>query len=113
MQDVYRWYYERAKLAYASRQNDLTAVTPASLMPLSGAVGFGGAGRPGAQDGARARALYARTPGLSAHLRRGRHEAERYAAAYQDAYLRFASFWPGIIEGLWNNRELAKLWEDA
>lgn len=113
MQDVYRWYYERAKLAYASRQNDLTAVTPASLMPYPGpwvSVELDDRVR----KTALVRALFTREHlGYLRIWRRGRHEAERYAAAYQDAYLRFASFWPGIIEGLWNNRELAKLWEDA
>ena len=34
MQDVYRWYYERAKLAYANSQNDLNPVTAASLMRI-------------------------------------------------------------------------------
>lgn len=33
MQDVYRWYYERAKLTFAAHQKELIPVTAASLMP--------------------------------------------------------------------------------
>ena len=36
MQNVYRWYYERAKLASASRRPEVTSVTAASLMPYPG-----------------------------------------------------------------------------
>lgn len=110
MQDVYRWYYERAKIRHANRQNDLAAVTPASLMPYPG---------PWISDEldarvektALARAVFTREhAGYARILRRGRAEAERYAADYQGAYLRFWNFWPGIVDGLWNNRELAQLW---
>ena len=36
MQDVYRWYYERAKLTFAAHQKELIPVTAASLMPYPG-----------------------------------------------------------------------------
>ena len=45
--------------------------------------------------------------------RRGRAEAEQYAREYQDAYLRFASIWPTIVDGLWNDRDLAALIEET
>lgn len=113
MQDVYRWYYERAKLAHASRMNDLNAVTPASLMPYPG-LWISRELDSRVRNTALIRALFtAEHLGYLRIWRRGRAEAERYAAEYQGAYLRLMGFWPTIVDGLWNNRDLASLWGES
>ena len=113
MQDIYRWYYERAKLAHASRQNDLNAVTPASLMPYPGRW-ISSEFDERVRKTALVRALVTREHASYLRIwRRGRAEAEQYAREYQDAYLRFASIWPTIVDGLWNDRELAALIEET
>lgn len=112
MQDVYRWYYERAKLRSANRRNDLAAVTPASLMPYPGPWISDELDERVAKT-ALARTIFTREHrGYARIWRRGRAEAERYAHEYRGAYLRFQSFWPSIIDGLWNDCELAALWGD-
>ena len=67
MQDVYRWYYERAKLTFAAHQKELIPVTAASLMPYpvrgSRASSTTACARPhGSQY------VYPRARGISAHL---------------------------------------------
>ncbi len=110
MQDVYRWYYERAKIRYANRQNDLAAVTPASLMPYPGPwISDELDGR--VSKTAFARMIFTREhAGYARIWRRGRADAERYAHAHCAAYLQFQRFWPTIIDGLWHDRALAALW---
>ncbi|WP_041738731.1 glycosyltransferase [Coriobacterium glomerans] len=107
MQDVYRWYYEREKLACASRKKELLSVTAASLMPYPGpwiSVELDQRVRKTAFR----RALLTRE-----HLaywriwRRGSAEATRYARENAESYLRFQSFWPLIMNRLWLNEELA------
>lgn len=113
MQDVYRWYYERAKLAHVSRQPDLTAVSPMSLMPYPG---------PWVSrdlDERVRKTVIARTFLTREHggywriWRKGIAEAEEYARQNKARYLQFQSFWPTIMDGLWNNGELAKMLRDA
>ena len=112
MQDVYRWYYERAKVRYASRQNDLTAVTPASLMPYPGRW-ISDELDERVRTTALVRAVCTREHlGYARIWRRGREDAERYAAEYRSAYLRLLRFWPAVVEKLWNNRALMALWEE-
>ena len=111
MQDVYRWYYERAKLAHANRQNDLTAVTPESLMPYPG---------PWLShelpDRVR-RTAFARMILTGEHVgywhiwQHGRADAERYASEHCGSYLRFMSFWPTIVDGLWRDASLRGILE--
>lgn len=113
MQDVYRWFYERAKVEYANRQHDLNPVSPASLMPYPG---------PWISDQldqrvrktALARATLTREKG--AYLRivqSGIADAQTYAAANASNYVRFQSFWPAIMNGLWNDAELRAVIEGA
>ena len=112
MQDVYRWYYERAKLRQAARQNDLVAVIPASLMPYPGRW-ISDELDERVRRTALVRALVTREHGEYLRIwRRGRADAERYAAEYRGAYLRLLGFWPAVVERLWNNRACAALWED-
>ena len=107
LQNVYRWYYEREKLAYAARRPDLNQVTPASLMPYPG---------PWISDElddrvrktALARAVFTREHrGYWRIWRRGIGEAKEHARKNNSNYLRFETFWPTIMNSLWNNAELA------
>ena len=41
----------------------------------------------------------------------GRQDAERYAADNADQYLKFQSFWPSIMDGLWGDISLASMLE--
>ncbi len=113
MQDVYRWFYERAKVEYANRQHDLNPVSPASLMPYPG---------PWISDQLDQRvrktafARAALTREKAAYLRvaqSGIADAQAYAADNASNYVRFQSFWPAIMNGLWNDAELAAVIDGA
>lgn len=113
MQNVYRWYYERAKLSYASRQKEYNQVTPASLMP------YPGPWISHELDERVRRTSFARMlftgerRGYMRIWRRGREDAERYACNNAGKYLKFQSFWPSIMNGLWNDPVLAEMLERA
>ena len=111
MQNVFRWYYEREKLRYAERRPDLEQVTPASLMPYPG---------PWISDEldervrktAFVRMLLTREHrGYWYVWRHGIDEARAYARANASKYLRFETYWPAIINGLWNDSELTRILE--
>ena len=113
MQNVYRWYYERAKLSHAARQHDLVPVTPASLMPYPGPW-FSGELDERVRKTALARAVLTREhAGYMQIARHGRELAERYANDNKTKYLRLQSFWPSIMDGLWNDTNLVQMLEDA
>ena len=106
MQDVYRWYYERAKIAYANRQHDLNPVTPESLMPYPGPW-ISKQLDDRVRKTAAARAML--TPEKFAYLKilkDGIPEAESYARANASNYVRLQSFWPAIMNGLWNDIDM-------
>ena len=106
MQDVYRWYYERAKLLHASRLQELNQVTPASLMPYPGSWLTDELDERVART-ACVRFLFTREHAGYWHIwRHGRAQAERYARENEAHYLRFQSFWPSIMDGLWNDAGL-------
>lgn len=113
IQDVYRWYYERAKLAYASGQKDLNAVTPASLMP------YPGPWISSDLDDRVKKTAIVRTFCTHEHAsylkiwKSGIAEAKRYAAENCRNYLRFQSFWPTIMDGIWRDAELARTLEEV
>lgn len=113
MQDVYRWYYERAKLADANRHNELSPVTPASLMPYPGRwISSELDGR--VRKTALVRALLTREHAAYGRIWRcGRARAERYAREHTGKYLRFQSFWPSIMDGLWRDEKLRRMLEEA
>lgn len=113
MQDVYRWYYERAKLADANRQNDLTSVTPASLMPYPG-LWISPELDARVRKTALVRAVFTREHGAYLSiLRHGRDHAIRYARENTGKYLRFQSFWPAIMDGLWRDAQLDGLFKEV
>ena len=107
LQNVYRWLYERSKLAFASKREDLRQVTSASLMP------YPGRWISPEVDGRIAKTALARAvmgPNRGANFRiwwQGRHEAYAYAERNAPNYVRLLSFWPSVISGLWNNNDLA------
>ena len=113
MQNVYRWYYERAKLRYAAGQHDLTPVTSASLMPYPGPW-FSDELDERVRKTALARMLLTNEREGYMHIwRHGREEAERYANENKSKYIRFQSFWPSIMNGLWNDQDLVQMLEDC
>ena len=107
LQDVYRWLYERAKLQAASRREDLRKVTSTSLMP------YPGRWLSDEVEERISRTLLARVafgPERRTNLRiltNGRAEAEAYAHTNAGNYLRLIGFWPRVINGLWDDCELA------
>lgn len=111
MQNVYRWYYERAKLASASRRPEITSVTAASLMPYPGPWISSGLDER-VHKTALVRMLFTREHRGYWHIyRHGIAEARDYAAKHEDDYLRFVSFWPSIMGGLSGDERLAALLE--
>lgn len=111
MRDVYRWYYEREKLARAARQPDLNPVTPATLMPYPGPW-FSAELDERVRKTALARALFTREhAGYWDIWRHGCGRAEEYARANAGRYVKFQSFWPSLMNGLWNDAELARMLE--
>lgn len=111
MQNVYRWYYERAKLAHAARQRDLNPVLATSLMPYPGPWISAGLDER-VRKTALARALFTREhAGYWRIWRHGIAEAEDYARENAGNYLRFQSFWPAIMNGLWRDAKLAAVLE--
>ena len=109
LQDVYRWLYERAKLAYASRRENLRQVTAASLMPYPGSwISPEVEGR--INKTVLARIVFG--PDRQANFRiwrYGREEARVYAERNAPNYLRLLSFWPRVINGVWDDEELCQV----
>lgn len=110
-QNVYRWYYEREKLARAAGRQDLVQVTPASLMPYPG---------PWISDELDSkvnRTAAVRTVLTREHRaywyiwRHGIADAREYARANSGRYLRLQNFWPRIVDGLRGDRKLARILE--
>lgn len=106
-QNVFRWVYERAKLARAATKIDLNQVTPESLMPYPGPWISDDLDRRIASTALR-RAL-----GTSDHAeylaiwRSGLKEAAANAENHVLSYLSFMSWWPSIVSRLWSERQVA------
>lgn len=109
LQDVYRWDYEREKLAFANRKIELNRVTVSSLMPYPG---------PWVSGQLPSRVLWTalfRAIGCPQHrtyfsvLTKGRKEAHAYATEMRARYLSFQTFWPRLMSELWGQRQLAAL----
>ncbi len=106
-QNVYRWIYERAKLQFAATIIGFNRVTPSSLMPYPGKWVS-----PAVDERAKKTALR-RAVGTSEHgayyeiWRRGVDEARAAAQENRTRYLAFQTWWPSLMEALWDDRELA------
>lgn len=107
LQNVYRWLYERAKLKVCSMQPNLRQVTPASLMPYPGRwISEEVIDR--INKTTLARIFFG--PNRLANFRiwkNGRSEAQAYADSHAENYVRMLDMWPGIIDGLWDDKNLA------
>ena len=113
MQDVYRWYYERAKLTFAAHQKELIPVTAASLMPYPGPW-ISRELDDRVRKTAMVRSMFTREH--EGYLRIWRHgivEAKTYARQNAASYLRFQSFWPKIMDELWRDAQLISILEGA
>ena len=105
-QNVYRWIYERAKLQFAASIIGFNRVTPSSLMPYPGTWMS-----PDIDDRARKTAFRRAigTPEHGAYLEIWRHgieEARESAEAAKRNYLAFQTWWPTLMEALWDRRGL-------
>lgn len=106
-QNMFRWFYEREKLAHAATRVDLAQVTPASLMPYPGPWISDELDKRVSSTALR-RALA--TPDHGEYLaiwRSGIDQARRSAERQSRSYLSFMSWWPAIVERLWGERSLA------
>ena len=113
MQDVYRWYYERAKLTFAAHQKELIPVTAASLMPYPGPW-ISRELDDRVRKTAMVRSLFTREhEGYLRIWRHGIDEAKTYARQNAASYLRFQSFWPKIMDELWRDAQLISILEGA
>lgn len=103
LQDVYRWLYERAKLAYCATLPDFRQVTPASLMPYPGKW-ISSEIENRVSKTAFLRALTG--PNRLANFqiwRKGRKDAQAYAEQRAKNYAHVVSLWPLILDGLWGD----------
>lgn len=103
LQDVYRWLYERAKLAYCATLPDFRQVTPASLMPYPGKW-ISSEIEKRVSKTAFLRALTG--PNRLANFqiwRKGRKDAQAYAEQRAKNYAHVVSLWPLILDGLWGD----------
>ena len=106
-QNVFRWLYERAKLAHAATKQDLHQVTPESLMPYPGPWISEGLDRRIRRTALR-RAIGTRDHREYLSVRtRGYREALQNAERNARSYLSFMSWWPAIVGRLWGERGLA------
>ena len=113
MQDVYRWYYERAKLTFAAHQKELIPVTAASLMPYPGPW-ISRELDDRVRKTAMVRSVFTREhEGYLRIWRHGIDEAKTYARQNAASYLRFQSFWPKIMDELWRDAQLISILEGA
>jgi len=108
LQDVYRWTYEKHKVASSKGRIGTVRVTPGSLAPYPrGFVGEDLEGR--ISKTALARAVAG--PERSSYWwiwRHGRKEAEAWAKGLTGSYAKFLTFWPRIIASLWNDGSLGR-----
>ena len=108
LQDVYRWEYERAKLAYASSKVELQQVSPQSLMPYPGGW---------ISDDLPKRTFWTslfRAIGCPEHKAyldiwlNGRTDARTYAQQHKSSYLAFQTCWPLVMAQLWQHQQLSE-----
>lgn len=107
LQDVYRWLYERAKLARASVREDLRQVTADSLMPYPGRW-ISPEVEKRISRTALARVVFGPNRRINLNIwLHGRGEARAYAERNSGNYLRLLNFWSTALNGIWGDEELA------
>lgn len=108
LQDVYRWIYERSKLSSCAKNPALRQVTPDSLMPYPGRW-LSSELDERIQRTALVRTLFG--PNRRANFRiwrTGKREASEYAERTCANYAATLNYWPDVINGLWDSKELAQ-----
>lgn len=106
LQDVYRWVYERVKLAFCATRPSLRQVTAESLMPYPGKW-ISPELNTRVRRTALARAIVGPNRRANFHIfRRGLAEAQAYADQNATNYARMLSMWPSVIDGLWGDEAL-------
>lgn len=109
LQDIYRWLYERSKLAACAKHPALRKVTPASLMPYPGRW-ISPEVNKRINDTALARTIFGPNRKTNFEIwRHGAEQAQSYADENAGNYVRMLSFWPSIIDGLWDSAEIAAI----
>ena len=105
-QDIYRWYYELAKIEKSNERRTLRTITPESLAPY-----------PGSWIGPEVKSRISKTAfrrfvdsdDRKEYFRiwlHGRRDAERFAAASASRYLSFALVWPYLMSTMWDLKSL-------
>lgn len=105
-QDIYRWYYELAKIEKSNERRSLRTLTPESFSPY-----------PASWISPEVRSRISQTAFrrmVSSEDRKeylriwlyGRRDAERFAQASSKRYLSFAMAWPHLVSTMWDLRAL-------
>lgn len=108
LQDVYRWCYQVRKIDEVNATIGMRKVTPDSLVPYPGPWVSKEVYRR-IRSTALRKALVG--PERKEYLRilwRGLREARVWADGVADRYLAFLTYWPGIIDTLWENDLLGR-----
>ncbi len=107
LQDVYRWYYEVAKIERCNRAIGLRQIRPSSLMPYPAQwIDKGVYNRI-------ARTSLRRAISCHEHLSYfyiwlyGRRQAREWAMHEANSYLSFQTYWPRVMALLWDNKIVA------
>ena len=108
LQDVYRWTYERRKLAVTNATIGMRPVTPESLMPYPAQwVSDEVDSRIATTALRRAIVGPERLEYLRIYLF-GRRQARVWAEGVESRYLKFQTYWPQVMATIWDCQELAQ-----
>jgi hypothetical protein len=108
LQDVYRWTYERRKLAVTNATIGMRPVTPESLMPYPAQwVSDEVDSRIATTALRRAIVGPERLEYLRIYLF-GRRQARVWAEGVESRYLKFQTYWPQVMATIWDFQELAQ-----
>lgn len=109
LQDVYRWTYERKKLEVTNNTIGLRKISAESLEPYPSAWVSDEVEKK-IKSTALRRAIAG--PERKAYLNiltKGINEANAWADSVSTRYLEFQTYWPRVMDALWDNRTLARM----
>lgn len=109
LQDVYRWTYERRKLELTNATIGLRKVSAESLEPYPASWVSSEVDKRITSTALR---RFIAGPERGAYLRillHGIREARAWAEGVADRYLAFQTYWPRVMDALWDNRTLARM----
>ena len=107
-QDVYRWAYERKKLEVCNNTIGMHRVTVDSLQPYPGPWLLPGVDTAAAKTALRHAIVGPERLEYLKILFFGRSQAESWASATSHRYLSILTYWPRIMESLWDNHLVAR-----